>query len=347
MRDLPFRPIDADGHVRERDDELQQCLPAPYHGMDWLQTFPFFPTLDGWPRALTSPGKRDDPDAEMWVQFLDECGLEKTVLYPTAGLGFGLVQDRQWAITLARTYNDWLYSRYMKVSPRLIGVALLPVQDVGAAVGELRRAVTELGMPAALLPAANGLGKGFGHADFHPLFAEAERLGCALAVHGAPAKGFGFDHFDTFIKVHSLEHPFAVLIQLTDMMFGGVFELFPKLRVAFLECGSGWLPYIMDRFDEECERRGCRDAPVLTRLPSEYIRDSNIYVACEVEERSLPYVLERVGEDRILFASDYPHEREHPQYLEDIPQFLEREDLSDTANRKILRDNAVRFYGLA
>lgn len=346
MRNAPFLAIDADGHVRERDHELQEHLPAPYHDMEWLRTFPFFPTLDGWPRTLTSPGKRDDPDAEMWIHFLDECGLEKTVLYPTAGLGIGLVQDRQWAVVLARTYNDWLYHHYMKMSPRLIGVALLPVQDVTAAVQELRRAVTELGMPAALLPAANVLGKGFGHADFHPLFAEAERLGCALSVHGAPSKGFGFDYFDTFIKVHSLEHPFAVMIQFTDMMFSGTFELFPGLRVAFLECGAGWLPYMMDRFEEEYERRGQRDAPVLKRLPSEYIRDGNIYVSCEVEERTLPYVLEQVGEDRVFFASDYPHEREHSQYLSDVPEFLEREDISETAKRKILRENALRFYAL-
>jgi predicted TIM-barrel fold metal-dependent hydrolase len=234
----------------------------------------------------------------------------------------------------------------MRVSPRLLGVALLPVQDVSAAVEELHHAVNDLGMPAALLPAANVAGKGFGHPEFRPLLAEAERLGCPLAIHGAPSKGFGFDYFDTFIKVHTLEHPFAVLIQLTDMMFSGVFEQFPSLKIAYLECGAGWLPYMMDRFDEEYERRGKRDAPLLTRLPSEYLRDGNIYVSCEVEERTLPYVLSQIGDDRVFFASDYPHEREHAQYLHDIPEFMERTDLSDAVKRKVLRENALRFYRL-
>jgi predicted TIM-barrel fold metal-dependent hydrolase len=346
MPELPFAAIDADGHVRERDTEIREYLPKPYRDMDWLQTFPFFPTLDGWPRAITSPGKRDDPDAAIWLSFLDECGLERTFLYPTAGLGHGLIQDLPWAIAMARGYNDWLHDRFMRVSPRLHGVAILPVQDVSAAIEELHHAVNDLGMPAALLPAANVAGKGFGHPEFRPLLAEAERLGCPLAIHGAPSKGFGFDYFDTFIKVHTLEHPFAVLIQLTDMMFSGVFEQFPSLKIAYLECGAGWLPYMMDRFDEEYERRGKRDAPLLTRSPSEYLRDGNIYVSCEVEEGTLPYVLSQIGDDRVFFASDYPHEREHAQYLHDIPEFMERTDLSDAVKRKVLRENALRFYRL-
>jgi len=225
-------------------------------------------------------------------------------------------------------------------------VALLPVQNVEAAVQELRRCVTELHMPAALLPAATVLGKAYGHADFHPIYAEAERLNCPIAIHGAPSKGWGFDFFDTFIKVHTLEHPAAIFTQLTDMMFSGVFELFPRLRFAFLECGSGWAPWLMDRLDEEYERRGQRDAPLLKRMPSEYLRGGNIFVSCEVEERALPYALESMGEDHIFFASDYPHERTHQQYLHDIPEFLERSDLSDAAKRKILRENALRFYGV-
>jgi predicted TIM-barrel fold metal-dependent hydrolase len=345
--DLPYPVVDADGHVHERDADIREYLPEPYAGMAWVKTHPFFPTLDGWPRAITSPGVRDDPDADLWLRFLDESGLERTYLYPTAGLAHGLIQDRKWAVAIAQAYNSWLHGRFMARDPRLIGVALLPVQNVAAAVEELRRCVAQLGMPAAMLPAATVLGKGFGHEDFQPLFAEAERLGCPIAIHGAPSKGWGFDFFDTFIKVHTLEHPAAIFTQLTDMMFGGVFERFPRLRVAYLECGSGWTPFMMDRLDEEWERRGKRDAPMLTRKPSEYLRGGQVYVSCEVEERALPYALRELGEDHIFFASDYPHERSHDEYLTDIPEFLARPDLSDAAKRKVLRDNALRFYGAA
>jgi predicted TIM-barrel fold metal-dependent hydrolase len=344
MPSPPYPVIDADGHVHERDAEIRQFLPEPYGSMEWVKTHSFFPSLDGWPRAITSPGKRDDPDAEVWLRFLDEAGLERTFLYPTAGLAHGLIQDRKWAVAIAQAYNSWLHARFMRRSDRLVGVALLPVHDAEAAAAELRRCVTELGMAAGVLPAATVLGKAFGHPDFQPIFAAAEQLGCPIAIHGAPSKGWGFDFFDTFIKVHTLEHPAAVFTQLTDMMFSGVFELFPRLRVAFLECGCGWVPYMMDRLDEEYERRGQRDAPLLKRKPSEYLRGGNIYVSCEVEERALPFALEQMGADQILFASDYPHERSHQEYLRDIPEFLERSDLSDTAKRKILRDNPLRFY---
>src|SRR5437660_161534 len=285
-------------------------------------------------------------DPESWVSFLADTGMEMTFLYPTGGLAFGLVQDRDWSIGLARAYNDWLYNAYTKRDGRLQGIALLPILDVGAAVTELRHAVRDLGMRGALLPAATVLGKAFGHRDFDPLYEEAERLDVALAVHGAPSRGFGFDFFDSFIKTHTLEHPFAILVQLTSLMFDGVFERFPQLRVAFLVCGAGWVPYMMDRMDDEFEKRGTRWCPFLRRKPSEYVRAANIAFSCEVEERTLPYVIELVGEDRIFFASDFPHERARPDFLHDIPEFVERTDLSDKVKEKILLHNARRFYRL-
>lgn len=85
---------------------------------------------------------------------------------------------------------------------------------------------------------------------------------------------------------------------------------------------------------------------LLKRKPSEYIRGGNLYFSCEVEERTLPYVIELLGEDQIFFASDYPHERDRQQFLSDIPEFIERTDLSDKTKEKVLLHNARRFYRL-
>ena len=84
-----------------------------------------------------------------------------------------------------------------------------------------------------------------------------------LAIHGAPSRGLGFDFFESFVEVHALEHPLPLMIQLTNMIFQGVFELFPQLRVAYLEAGAGWMPFMMDRLDEDFERRGKKWAPRL------------------------------------------------------------------------------------
>ena len=72
-----------------------------------------------------------------------------------------------------------------------------------------------------------------------------------MIFHGAPSRGFGFDHLQPFCKVHTLEHPVPLFIQLTDMMFAGVFDHFPKIRFVFLEAGCSWLPFMMDRMDYE------------------------------------------------------------------------------------------------
>lgn len=168
-----------------------------------------------------------------------------------------------------------------------------------------------------------------------------------LAVHGAPSLGFGFDYSDSFIETHTLEHPIPLLIHFTSMIFRGVFDRFPKLRVAYLESGAGWVPFMLDRMEEEFERRGSRWCPTLQKRPAEYIRSGNIYVSCEVEETTLPSVVNAIGADHILFASDYPHERDREAFLHDIPEFVERTDLSDAIKDQILYHNPRAFYGLA
>ena len=342
-----FRVIDADGHCVERDVELAPY--AEYQGRSLrdasgVGAMPFFPSLDGWFRIAADKLSAGDP--EDWVRFLAATGIELTVLHPTSGLAYGLVQDPDWSLSLARAYNQWLYERYSRHDHRLRGLALLPLHRPRDGAAELRRAVTELGMLGGVLPTSTVLGRGYGHEHFYPIFEEAQRLGCVLTLHGAPSRGMGFDFFDTFIKAHTLEHPVAMLIQFTSMMFDGVFERFPELRFGFFEAGIGWVPYMMDRMDEEYERRGRRWAPSLRKTPSEYIRGGNLYFSCEVEERTLPQAVSMIGEDVILFASDFPHERDPEDLAGDVDTLSGRADLPATVKRKLLFDNANRFYRL-
>jgi hypothetical protein len=102
--------LDADGHLIERDEELLEYMEAPYKGNNTLLGFPFFPTLDGYQRgaimARLGIHKGYTINAKAWIDFLDGTGIESTVLYPTAGLAFGMIQDPTWAVPLARAYND-------------------------------------------------------------------------------------------------------------------------------------------------------------------------------------------------------------------------------------------------
>jgi len=350
----PVSILDGDGHVIERDQEILEFLEEPYRG-DVMLMVPFFPTLDGYHRgAITARlgiHRSSSINAQTWLNFLDEVGIESTVLYPTTGLAFGLIQDPDWAVALARAYNNWFYERYYKVSPRLRGVALIPLQDVKEAVLEMRRAVEDLKMVGVLLPANGGdLGvrKPLGHPDFWPIYEEAERLNCAIAIHGAPSQGLGFDFFTRFAATQALEHPFSLMIQLTSMIFEGVFERFPRLRVAYLEAGVGWVPYMMDRLDRSYEvwaaSRYKEYSDLVKKRPSEYITSGNIFFSCEGDEEGLRYAIERIGDRAFLFASDFPHETNVERAKHEIEELLGREDLSEQAKRNILRENVQRFY---
>ena len=348
--------LDADGHLIERDTELFGYLEPPYKGNDSLLGFPFFPTLDGYHRGAIMGRlgihKEYTINAGVWLDFLDATGIEKTVLYPTAGLGFGMVQDPTWAVALARAYNDWFTDKFHKVSPRLKAVSLLPIQDVPEAVKELRRAVTELGMVGAVLTANGGdLGvrQPLGHTDFWPIYEEAERLDVPVALHGAPSWNLGINFFTRFAQTHALEHPIAQTIQLTSMVMEGVFEKFPKLRVAYLEAGAGWVPYLMDRLDRSYEiwsgKKYKEFSDWLKKKPSEYIKSGRIYFSCEGGEASLPYAVKRIGHEVLLFASDFPHETNIERAKHEIEELMEHEELTDEAKQGIFRDNIVRFYG--
>ncbi|MGH7774048.1 MAG: amidohydrolase family protein [Candidatus Binatia bacterium] len=338
--------IDTDGHIFEKDQDMFEYLEPPYRDRKELFAYPFFPPPDGFHRMFRRIIDRrpfviapDDP--ETWLAVLDREGIDRTVIYPTAGLGVGFIQDRDWAVVVCRAYNNMMADRYINFNRRLGAVAVLPIQDIEEAVKELRRVVKELRMAGGLL-APVGFSKPLGDPYFDPLYKEAERLGCPLAIHGAPTKGLGFDFFPRLIQARALSHPFAQMIQLTSLILEGVLERFPKIKIASLEAGCEWIPFLMDRLDMEYGNRSPQ-APLLNKKPSEYMKGGQIYYHAELWEAMLPYVIKRIGEDLILYASDYPHE---PDLAQAIRNFENRSDVSDTAKQKILSDNGKRFYNM-
>ena len=342
-RRMNYAPIDADGHVMETDDELRRYLPPPFEGRRALTAL--FPSLDGWPRS-TRKSPDHTPCLQKWRQFLDQSGVAGAVLYPTMGLAMAHIKDAKWAGVMARCYNNYLYAEYLEKEPhRLWGVALLPLQDVGAAAEELERCVKELKMVGGVIPAA-GLPRGLGHAMYDPLYEAAVRLNVPLAVHGGSSAGLGLDLYDSFVKILVMEHAVAQQIHFTSYLLDGAPVRFPGLKMAFLEAGVGWVPYLMERLDEKFEKLP-QQAPLLSHEPSHYVRSCPIYFSCELEEKILPYVISLGLQKRIMYPSDFPHERPTlEEFLADIPRFGERGDLSDETKKRILRDNCIEFYSL-
>jgi hypothetical protein len=137
--------IDADGHVVEADAELLDFLPAPFKGRADLLSFPFFPTLDGFHRqarrVVDGKGRYiAKGNLQEWREFLDEDEIAWSVLYPTTGLTFGLVRDKEWACALATGYNNYLYETFTKPEKTLerhgaYPAAEYPRSDQGAQTG--------------------------------------------------------------------------------------------------------------------------------------------------------------------------------------------------------------------
>ena len=167
-----------------------------------------------------------------------------------------------------------------------------------------------------------------------------------LAVHSATQgiHHLAADDFEQFIEVNTYCFPVGLFRHLVSMMFAGVPELFPELRLGWMEAGCGWVPYWMERMDEKWELRGAAEAPELKRRPSEYMRGGRWYFHAEADEQMLPYVTSVIGEDVLFYASDFPHWDAH--YPESIDYLLAREDLTPSAKRKLLRENAKALYRL-
>jgi len=100
---------------------------------------------------------------------------------------------------------------------------------------------------------------------------------------------------------------------------------------------------MMDRMDEEQERKG-HYSPRCKLKPSEYVKKGNIFFAVEVEESALPLAAQVANENALIWASDYPHERDQRDFSHDIPNLINRQDVSDELKRKIFWDNPLRFY---
>ena len=121
--------IDADGHVTESQEQVAKYLDEPYRRRPGVSSFYAW---DGWDRRLLGTLGDAAGDAESWLRALDKGGMESVVLYPTLGLFMSFIKDRQWAVALCRAYNTLMYEEFIKKSPRLKAVALMPVQDPDA-----------------------------------------------------------------------------------------------------------------------------------------------------------------------------------------------------------------------
>src|SRR5713101_632884 len=133
------------------------------------------------------------------------------------------------------------------------------------------------------------------------------------------------------------------MFALSTVICGGILEKFPKLRVAFLEAACGWAPYWLARLDEHYEKR-TKEMPNIKKKPSEYLTDGNCFISCDPDEEEIAHVVDIIGDDKIVYASDYPHW--DAMFPGSVAAISERTSLSDLTKRRILGENAKRYLHL-
>ncbi len=350
------RIVDGDGHIQEDIPGIIAHMASPYREVAERRGN-IFPPLDHLHdgRTVETPPMRDGRPRvgpEGWLDFLDDVGIEWTVLYPTLALSYGKIVSRDYAAAVCRAYNDWLAETYVQFNPRFKGMEIIPMQDPEVAVQELRRAVTELGLLGAMLP-TNGLAEPLGSKQYWPIYAEAERLGCAIAIHGGCHDRFGMDHLNMYVPVHALGHPWGLTISCASIVYNGIFERFPGIRVAFLEGGIAWLLLCLERFHSSHETHfqyippnefGPREGERPDRYIIEQIKAGRFFIGCETEELTMPFALKVVGNEPFIYSSDFPHEVTNASCKHDIEELLESDELTFPDKEGILARNAERFY---
>jgi predicted TIM-barrel fold metal-dependent hydrolase len=292
-------------------------------------------------------GRKGGFDPHARIPDMDADGIDAAFLYPTLGLFSGAIQDPELAAATCRAYNRWL-ADYCKAYPdRLFGIAMLPLQSVDLAVAEMRFAKKELGFKGGFIrPNPYSSNKMVDDPMYEPFWAAAEDLDFAIGFHEGASGGMpqvGIDRFEGRGARHIITHTMEMMLACLAVIWGGVVERHPKLRVGFLESGGGWIAPWLDRMDRHFDDQGFNDSGLKTR-PSELFR-RNCWISFEPVEGSLRVLADYVGPSKIMWATDYPHP---DGFFPGAPDMVRKqlEGASVATRQQVLAEGAKSFYGL-
>jgi predicted TIM-barrel fold metal-dependent hydrolase len=368
--------IDADGHVLEPPTLWEDYL-EPRHrgralrirvddeGLEYLE-------IDGKPSQRTRRGSlgllgamgdvhaRPSPerryassmpfgagDARERVELLARENLEKSVLYPTIGLLWECeLEDPELSLAYQRAYNRWIAEFCRDSGGRLVPIAQLTLLDPEGSAEELERAVAD-GCKGGFVAPFTHSKQAHGHPDHDALWARAEALDVPLAIHptfepfwAAPVRFRRIGRAREFFYNVMLRQ--GVQQALLSFLALGTLDRFPRLRLGVLESGMGWIGSFLDRADAVAET-GQGLALGLKRKPSDQFREQ-CFISGDPDETAAPYIIDHVGSDCFLWATDYPH----PDHPGTWARALERlvAPLGADTRAKLLGRNVARIYRL-
>jgi predicted TIM-barrel fold metal-dependent hydrolase len=286
-------------------------------------------------------------DAEAQVIGMEMEGIDIAVLFPTAGLNF-LARDNmdpQFSAAICRAYNDWLHDFVQHSPDQLKMAAMLPIHDVNLACQELYRCVKEYGAVGAFVRPNYVNGRYWHSTYWDGLYNLLQDLEVPLCFHEGTGSHystieprFGENRFMRHVASHSTEMQLALIA----LMLGGIFEFYPRLKVAFLEAQSWWVPGLLGRIEWDMRQHHDSDAPYLKLTPFEYWQ-RNCFSAIESGEREVGATVELLGgADNICVSSDFPHF--DSSFPEVSTRVLTNASITPEIGGKILSGGA-RLYG--
>ena len=375
---MPSTMISSDSHLIEHPTVWKERVPDEFaerapivrrdeRGKDWWfidgkRTMSFLGIQTGRrfekdPSKLVTESTFEDvrPGAYDPTRYVEESeldGVAGSVVYPTEGLVLFSVPDSRLCSASMRAYNDFA-AEFCRADPRrLKGVALLNVDDPAEGAAELERAHT-LGLVGALITVAPPSWAPYDNRMYDPLWAVAADLGMPLSLHTAtnradPRTGDGGvpeDVQQVSPTVFVLQDT-MVRRSLADMIFSGVFERHPRLKVGTVEHELAWIPHFLQQIDYTYTDRPARGDWHRYRdpgaLPSDFFH-SNVF--CSFQEDAVG-IRERelIGVHTLMWGSDYPHtESTFPRSQEITAQILK--GVPEAEQEMILYSNAKELYG--
>ena len=345
---MPRATASGAGHYARWEVEGQPVPPWAFDQQVWTANQP----MDTRAQQVMEEGWATQFDAASSLRAMDTEGIDVAVMFRTMASMFVSIDSLEpgYSLAICRAFNDWV-ADYCKETPdRLKATVIVPQQDPELAAREARRGVEELGAAGVVLLPMPIAGKHTHDPEFDVLWEELQRLGVPACFHGtsgALSRDYvggrfqGHPNYRTIL--HSTVFPIELMMAMAGMLQGGVLERFPRLTVAFLEGNCSWLPWWLYRLDDQWEKFGPGESVQLSEKPSDYFM-RQCYISVDADEHLVEDVVNRLGDDNIVFSTDYPHpDSAYPHASE---EFLSIEGLSPTTRRKILWDNCARLYGL-
>jgi predicted TIM-barrel fold metal-dependent hydrolase len=294
-------------------------------------------------RPLEKTAAGEVRDVELSRRWMDSMGIDIAMLFPTPMLGLGFHPLLEMQVALARAYNRWLVETVLAAEPRIRALLYLPLHDADASYKMVEDFGDRPGVSGFVVVASNDT-----PVNSNPLmkvYAALEERNLPIAFHAHfNWRDSMFRQCNRFISTHALGFTFYNIVQLTNWVVNGIPERFPKLKTIWMESGLAWIPFMMQRLDNEYLMRS-NECPLLKKKPSEYMRE--FYYSSQPMElgddiEALKNTFRMINaETQLLYSSDYPHwDFDLPSTIYDLPF------LTDNARSNILGGNAARVFNL-